>query len=422
MPGSNIKQGALGDRRPLFAANVAEELIRIGVRCVVAAGWAVDDGPAMDFAKHFYQQLRRGRRFVEAVGRAREETWKNHPNSNTWAAYQCYGDPDWRYETGNADAERRTPLAPLVVSAAALEIELQTLAVQSKFGDTGRDETRARLEQLEALYGSRWGPKGSVAEAFGAIYAEIGNTDDAIRWYARAVSAEDGSASLRAAEQLGNLRARRGDKMKDPSRGRREIIAAVKILQRVVAIQSTSERESLLGSASKRLSMVEEKSSRREAARSAIEKMAMHYRKAEDLALKNDADNLYYPAMNRMSAELVLNSGEKKRPGFDSTDLAAVRQSLQKKVMQDPDFWSVVQLTELRIYEALAQRQLAKALDGVLAELSDLKARVSSKSMWDSVYAQARFTLQPYMEASKLPAERAAARTLLSKFKELATT
>ena len=37
-------------RRPRFAANVAEQLIQIGVRCVVAAGWAVDDEPAKLFA------------------------------------------------------------------------------------------------------------------------------------------------------------------------------------------------------------------------------------------------------------------------------------------------------------------------------------------------------------------------------------
>ena len=85
--------------------------------------------------------------------------------------------------------------------------------------------------------------------------------------------------------------------------------------------------------------------------------------------------------------------------------------------MRDPDFLSIVDLTELRIYESLAQRQLAKALNGVLAELNDLKARVSSKQMWDSVHAQARFTLQPCLESSKLPAERAAARKLLSRFK-----
>ena len=32
-----------------FAAGVAKQLIRIGVRCVIAAGWAVEDEPAYQF-------------------------------------------------------------------------------------------------------------------------------------------------------------------------------------------------------------------------------------------------------------------------------------------------------------------------------------------------------------------------------------
>src|SRR4029453_14946037 len=36
--------------RARFAATVAEKLIGIGVRCVIAAGWAVDDATANTFA------------------------------------------------------------------------------------------------------------------------------------------------------------------------------------------------------------------------------------------------------------------------------------------------------------------------------------------------------------------------------------
>jgi hypothetical protein len=40
--------------RARFAATVAEKLISIGVRCVIAAGWAVDDTAASTFATTFY--------------------------------------------------------------------------------------------------------------------------------------------------------------------------------------------------------------------------------------------------------------------------------------------------------------------------------------------------------------------------------
>ena len=81
--------------RAEFASGVAGALIEIGVRCVVAAGWAVDDDAASEFAEEFYGSLLRGNRFIVAVGEAREAALTRSPNVNTWAAYQCYGDPDW---------------------------------------------------------------------------------------------------------------------------------------------------------------------------------------------------------------------------------------------------------------------------------------------------------------------------------------
>ena len=57
--------------RAEFAANIAEALIEIGVRCVIAAGWAVEDGPAEIFATTFYDVLLGGGRFIDAVAAAR---------------------------------------------------------------------------------------------------------------------------------------------------------------------------------------------------------------------------------------------------------------------------------------------------------------------------------------------------------------
>ncbi|HEU0203845.1 MAG TPA: hypothetical protein VFR86_25830, partial [Burkholderiaceae bacterium] len=75
---------------------------------------------------------------------------------------------------------------------------------------------------------------------------------------------------------------------------------------------------------------------------------------------------------------------------------------------------SVVGLTELRIYEALASRQLAPALNSIVADIKDLMARASSRRMWDSVAHQASFTLEPYIKSKPVSAaEREAAQQLL---------
>lgn len=76
-----------------LAASIARALILLGVRAVVAAGWAVDDHDATAFAETLYSRLLdNGEPFGNAVTQARRAA----TTTNTWAAYQCYGDPGYR--------------------------------------------------------------------------------------------------------------------------------------------------------------------------------------------------------------------------------------------------------------------------------------------------------------------------------------
>jgi CHAT domain-containing protein len=91
--------------RHKLAANLATEFISMGVRAVVAAGWAVDDAAASTFAREFYTSLLGGRPFGDAVLQARKATFDRHPTVNTWGAYQCYGDPGWRLQSESHQLE-----------------------------------------------------------------------------------------------------------------------------------------------------------------------------------------------------------------------------------------------------------------------------------------------------------------------------
>jgi len=411
----------LGGQIPAFAANVAEELIRIGVRCVVAAGWAVDDEPASAFARIFYAELKRNRPFVEAVGKARAQIWEKYRQiSNTWAAYQCYGDPYWTLtsQTDSGDVLQR---AAEVASSRGLELRLHALAIAHAYEGRSVDDVRAEAEQLAHQYAARWGNEGAVASAFGGVFAEIEDFDRAVEWYSRALGAEDGGASLHALQQLGNVRARRAPKMTDRAAARKEATLAIELLQRAAAIASTVEGQCLLGSAYKRLAEIERKSGNQRQEQEAIANAVNQYAAGEHIARATSAENLYYPAMNRMSLALALD-GDAAPAGFDSNYVGAVRQSLQKKVRENPDFWSVVGLTELRIYHALAQRGLAIALPGILADLDDLMPRATSSRMWASVADQAQFTLTRYIKLQSVDgSERVAAKTLLARFAAQAT-
>ncbi|HET9646255.1 MAG TPA: CHAT domain-containing protein [Burkholderiaceae bacterium] len=437
-PGGPQRSG-LGRLRAAFAANVAEELIRIGVRCVVAAGWAVDDEPAMLFATHFYEQLQRGARFIDAVASARHITWTTHRQSNTWAAYQCYGDPDWTLQPGGA-AAFRAPSANEgnqdIISPAGLTLALETIAIETRFNDKSPQTQLDRVHALASRYGSRWGSVGAVAEAFGRACAESGDFDGALDWYQRAVAAEDGGASMKASEQLGNLRARRAwqglDRFKEQERrgaeweqalreARKEMTAAGKQLRRVHDLQPTFERANLLGSAYKRLAMLEGLAGDMDAWRKTVEMTAEAYRRAGDIGEQRQLANWYYPVLNRMAATLALATAARQQHDLDAGSLERIRAAIEQHHDTDPNFWSAVQAVELSFYKAIATRQLAQDLPKLLARYDDVHARVTSPKLWQSVVDQATFALSAYKEDAVGPDEARARQELLDALKRYAS-
>ena len=400
------------DDRARFAAGVAEKLIGIGVRCVVAAGWAVDDAAAGTFASTFYKALLGRRRFLDAVAAARQAAFAH--GGNTWAAYQCYGDPDWTLRRDLTHADRPTVPEALTALAAApaLVRALETIAIDTSYNRAGVEKQRDRIRYLFEHYGRRWGRRGDVAEAFAAAHLAVKNREEALTWYRRAVAANDGTATIRAAEQLANLQARMATKRED-------IETALRSLERLVAVAPSMERRSLCGSACKRLALLEEKAGRPRAAAEAIARMEKHYAAAEALGRRQGLD-FFYPAMNRIAAALVLNAGRKAWKGLDAKAVESVRAALNAKATQDPDFWGVVGQTELTIYEAIAGSRLAGTRKEIAEALETVHERVADSWWWSSVYDNARFILPPYM-ARTTAAEKKAAAALLALLERWAT-
>jgi pimeloyl-ACP methyl ester carboxylesterase/tetratricopeptide (TPR) repeat protein len=419
--------------RARFAAGVADALIKVGVRCVIAAGWAVDDDAASTFAATFYGALLRGVRFIDAVAEARETA--RGKGGNTWAAYQCYGDPEWTFTLELADAQRpRPPLSEEfagIGSALGLHNALETLAVKSEYQHAPILEQQDKLRHLEARFAPSWGGIGEIAEAFGAAWAAAKDAKSAIRWYEKALGANDGTASLKATEQLCNLRARdawESVEGKDGGAGpstsalgwaRKSIHEAIALLDKLVSLKPTMERESLLGSAYKRLALVEELAGKPKAEAEAIARMKEHYENAEALGKEGGLANLFYPAMNRLAADLALNAGRREWKGLDASDLAEIRQGLAAKARDDPDFWSVVGQTELSLYEALGKGDLSKKRASLEHEYDGHHTRVSAQWLWASARDQLRFLLPKYAGRTT-GAEREAARALLTHLEELA--
>jgi len=433
--------------RARFAATVAEKLIGIGVRCVIAAGWAVDDRTANAFATTFYDAILVGRRFLDAVADAREVAQAS--GGNTWAAYQCYGDPDWIFRRQPADAQRvARPLTDFagIASAIGLENALETLEVESKFQGRTGEAQRVRLKYLEDRFGPLWGDVGSVAAAYAVAWDALGERRPAIRWYERAVAARDGTAPTFAIEQLANLRVReawddverallaapagnraktgdeslpkatRAARDKAINAALQEIDAAIELLHKLIALYPSSERSSLLASAYKRRVMVRGAAGKR--AVDDIAKMRACYVDADNAVAKAGLERAFYPMLNLLAADLLL----RKRAGnpLAPRRVKEVRRVLEQAMRDDPEFWAAAGEIELTTYEALAS---AGGLRGRLQQIEgryrDLNARVKAKSMWRSVYDQASFVLSRCVTPDAT-AERHAAQQLLKLLKSFA--
>ena len=389
--------------RAAFAAGVAQQLIEIGVRCVIAAGWAVEDHAANLFAVAFYRSLLDGRRFMDAVQCGRQAAYDASPNGNTWAAYQCYGDPDWVWQRGET-TQRRFPLGPEqiyagVASAVALTLALETIVVEITTQGAKPEEQRKKIAYLETGFEKEWGSMGAVAEAFGLAWMHADDNDRALAWFERAMAASDGSASIKVAEQRANVLARRAwtevkSARRNPAqlkallpRARKAIEQAQVALRALVSVLATAERHSLLGSAFKRLAQIERLAGRQTEAARAIASMAAHYLAAETLALQSGDSQAFYPAMNLLATDLVLGQP------INAPRLRRTREVLESLSRDDPSFDSVVSQSELEIIEKLSEGRLSESQPRIEAALDDLHSRAGSTHLWASVAEQLDFVL-----------------------------
>ncbi|MEO5732993.1 MAG: CHAT domain-containing protein, partial [Rubrivivax sp.] len=303
-----------------LAANLGAQFIRMGVRAVVCAGWAVNDDAAANFAQVFYAQLLGGCSFRDAVKAARRSTWVHHRSSNTWGAYQCYGDPSWRLSRNAAGSSGSA--ADDYVAVTELVADLTNLAesarVESMQGGMAADPLRKRQQRaIDALkqrapapVRESWLARAEVAEALGFAYGEALMLPEAIEALEGALVAHSGQCRIRAAEQSANFKVRQAAEeatllRQQPAPDPQALAAVATRIEATIAEldtlnrrASTPERLYLLGSASKRLAWVSGNRSDRAAA---LLRMARYYRLALDM---KGGDDVY--AMANWALALLL--------------------------------------------------------------------------------------------------------------------
>ncbi|GAB6191436.1 CHAT domain-containing protein [Desulfocastanea catecholica] len=376
-----------------LAASLSRELIEMGVRAVVAAGWAVDDNAANEFAKSFYTAMLYGATFGNALQKARKETWNQfRDRNNTWGAYQAYGDPDFRLNTDETAGEKvdGQPYA----SAEEVLYDLGSIRITSQ--DISNAETKEMKQQMKTSLlqeladlkdkcSAAWLAQGAVSSRFARAYGELGEFEIAIEYYRKALSAdgEDSGVLISAAEQLANLQARLGGDQDAPNP---ELIKeAIERLQHLLAIGSTLERLALLGSAYKRLAQVK---ADREGIIAALKQSAAYYKEAAETGVQRGQFDPYH-GLNWIILETLLGN---TLPDAESW-LARCEAVAVERYAASRKLWDAVASPDADIVRRLLRGDLkAEAVASIIAGYHEVfvTAQATPREQ-DSVVGQLKF-------------------------------
>ena len=393
-----------------LAANVATEFIRMGVRAVIAAGWAVVDTAAETFATTFYRRMLQGEPFGKAVKAARRETFDRHPSTNTWGAFQCYGDPDYRLVRQDAGGSDRPGIEWTSPAEAAAELNNAAFRLKTSAGENTTAEQKRLRTAARWLKQKKWLAHGSISAALGRAFGEAKAMDLAIRYYRKALRAEDGQMTFRDIEQLANFLAReaaRRMKTEEPKALLPDIDQAIHLLEMVTGLipgaglppgpeggpspARTGERLALLGSCHKRKAWISE--SGRGAA---LAQMAHFYQKAFDLAEGQGRFDAY-PLLNWITAEVCL-AWQKGQPSWPP-EIAAERlqrlnraqEELDRALQKDKNFWTVVMRVDAELLQVFCEGELSARQINLVADKYRDAALLGSQREYASVLDQIDF-------------------------------
>ena len=404
----------LGEADQRLAASLARELIDMGVRCVVAAGWEVRDDAALTFAETFFNQMAvQGARFADAVFLARRAAFDTHPDCNTWGAYQAYGDPAFQLKVDLPAARDDAPLlAPEELLDWLEQLRLNTRLPGASPRERDFSALEKRIRRRLGRLPPHWAERTDVLQAMGQVFAEYGVPGfEAARTALLRAIAEDSSHGLvpiRAIEQLINLEARQAENLSAPGAGQ-DLVAAMAMiddaLARIVALTTlcgqhpasargpgaalrpNTEREAIIGSAWKRKARIvlRSPSPALEAVRDALRQARDAYARAEGDATASDWNP--YARINRLQLDALL--GELASGGADAVRCAEVARA---RFGRSYAFWDAVMAADATVAAWLAggewpeARQPAAALSQAYRDTQDSVA--GSPREWDSVLAQ----------------------------------
>lgn len=195
------KDDALTRDRYKLAANVGIQLIEMGVKAIVIAGWALDDRAAETFSDVFYDRMLAGYDFGRSVQLARTECYQKHTSTNTWGAYQCYGNQFYKFD----DRQRSEEETYEYVIASQVCTDLDNLFVAIRNGKRTSAAIKLKLSAIMEKAQKANLINGAILEWEALIYDEIGEFELAYNKFVALFKYSDGNFSMKALKQYCTL-------------------------------------------------------------------------------------------------------------------------------------------------------------------------------------------------------------------------
>jgi pimeloyl-ACP methyl ester carboxylesterase/tetratricopeptide (TPR) repeat protein len=392
-----------------LAYSIASELIEGGARAVVAAGWAVDDDAARHFAECFYQSFLRDRRpFGDAVYAARVSTYEQFPESNTWGAFQAYGEPSFVMDPDSQSVSGTTDFRPVAPQEIVARIDM----MRSELAHTPKRDGRPDPELAKTMdrllrpgVAGSWSDEPEVLYALGRLYSDAGDFARARQSYEKAIALEDkgGRVPVVAIEQLANMEARQGGRLKD-QKLIDHAIDRLLALERAVGgfgaagiTPANAERCALLGGAYKRLASLltswlgEGSPERPGGMRQALEQSALWYERGEGDPERPDFSA--YNCQNRLALQAVLGTAkpEDAKLAERAGEIAAVRYVLSRNyfdLVMQADGLLIARLIDGSLKQPRSA-EVRAAEDDIVGRYEGLRDKLPENSRWrDSVLSQ----------------------------------
>ena len=366
--------------RNMLAANIGTQLIKMGVKAVVVAGWAVNDNAAQVFAKSLYEELLDGAFFGDAVKKARYDCYHAYKDYNTWGAYQCYGDQFYSLtpggksygDKGNLSLENEIimELDNLLSSAKSLEI---SIGDRSSI-DWIYDKMQTLVKRADTL--DKYTSEIIEREAY--ILTYLGRYAQAVLKYKELFSRDKGMYNVDSLDTYCNIRAKNllsctddhciitGDNIQSVLSDMKSITLVGKGSRRLSTMGSTYKRAAMLGVDKPEI-------------RKYLEESANLYHSAA-IPLGLDKRSSIYQITSFLTISSFCNAGL-KNPKIE------IENKLEKSVKDYLTKW--LEITDkassdrTNIYDQLAKIQLRMA--SIIAGEVDKELKIDKKILTDEI-------------------------------------